>query len=180
MEPLNLVIGVIVVAVFYALMTRRNAPKTDATVKPPKKAQSMPSRPKHFNASRPSAAPPGSAKEFPYADKTLLFYDPSHGNQIEYFAPDGKCYLWYPGNKRALPGHWRMEGDSICFLFGSNTYNPVTGEIGGNWDKRPFQSFAATVEHTADGDVHGLATGRVPYSLPAHPALESVEAAKRE
>jgi hypothetical protein len=175
-EPLNLILGVIVVAVLYAFITRGNAPKTEANGKASQKARSIPSPATHSNASRSS----GSAKrEFPYADKTLLFYDPSHGNQIEYFAPDGKCYLWYPGNKRALPGHWRMEGDTICFLFGSNTYNPVTGEIGGNWDKRPFKHFAATVAHTADGDVHGLATGQVPYSLPAHPALESVEAAKR-
>lgn len=181
MEPLNLILGVIVVAVLYAFITRGNAPKTETTSKPRKKAQPIASPTTHSNGSRSSATPPGSAKrEFPFADKTLLFYDPSHGNQIEYFAPDGKCYLWYPGNKRALPGHWRMEGDNICFLFGSNTYNPVTGEIGGNWDKRPFNHFAKTVARTADGDVHGLATGQVPHSLQAHPALESVEAAKRQ
>lgn len=176
MEPLNLIIGVIVVAVLYAVITRGSTSKTEATSKPRKTQPAT-----HSNASQSFATPPRSAKtEFPFADKTLLFYDPSHGNQIEYFAPDGKCYLWYPGNKRALPGHWRMEGDNICFLFGANTYNPVTGEIGGNWEKRPFKHFAETVAHTANGDVHGLATGQIPHSLQAHPALESVEAARNQ
>jgi hypothetical protein len=108
----------------------------------------------------------------------VLFYDPSHGNQLEYYAPNGRCYLWYPGNRGVVAGEWRAEGEYICFRYGANTYNPVTGEHGGEWERTLLERWGTNIVDAAAGDVCGLATGRLPYNLPRHPGFESVHDAK--
>jgi hypothetical protein len=115
---------------------------------------------------------------FKYRGKTVLFYDPSHGNQLEYYDPNGRCYLWYPGNRGVVAGEWRVEGEYLCFRYGTNTYNPVTREHGGDWERTLLRRWGTDIVDAAPGDVCGLATERIPYCLSRHPAFQSVYDAK--
>jgi hypothetical protein len=99
-------------------------------------------------------ANPGS---FEFSGKTLLFYDLAHGNQLEFLDPDGKCYLWYPGNPGVVVGHWRLDGEYILFQYGSNTYNPVTDTQGGRWEPTPLEVWTANIVDAQPDDVFGLA-----------------------
>jgi hypothetical protein len=117
---------------------------------------------------------------FRYSGKTVLFYDPSHGNQIEYYDPGGRCYLWYPGNRAVVAGDWRMEGEFLYFRYGTNTYNPVTNLQGGDWEQTLLRKWARTIVDAAPGDIFGLATGCIPCRLFPQPRLRSVHDASRK
>lgn len=98
---------------------------------------------------------------------TTMTYSPGHGTQVEYYANDGTNYLWYPGNRVVLPGNWKRDGADLCFRYGGNTYNPVTGHNGGGWECMPYKLQLTVVVDQAKGDIFGLAKRRtVPFSLP--------------
>lgn len=69
---------------------------------------------------------------------TNLSFDPGHGTQIEYVAPNDTSFLWYPGNTMVLPGRWNTvpaqhgQAAQICFDYGPRSYNPVTRVYGGS------------------------------------------------
>lgn len=97
---------------------------------------------------------------------TNMTYEPSHGTQIEYLSPDGKAFLWYPGNARIVTGQWKLEGADICFAYGGNTYNPVTGTRGGAWECMSLRTQQRGLAERAEGDIFGLARRRqVPFTL---------------
>ncbi|WP_437727555.1 SEC-C domain-containing protein [Sorangium sp. So ce861] len=124
---------------------------------------------------RPTAPAKGAERtSFHYSGKTILSYEPSHGNQITYYDRNGRWYLWYPGNRGVVVGEWRVEGQLYWQRSITNSYNPVTKEYGGKWQSRPLQVKTKTFVDSAPGDVFGLATGRLPYRLPAHPQYRSV------
>jgi len=100
-----------------------------------------------------------------YTDRTIIFYEPSHGTQIEYFAPSGDAYLWYPGNTRVVAGKYKIDGNNICFLYGKKTYNPVTRQIGGKWNCRPSFTHRFSAQKACSGDPFKLSTGDIPYRL---------------
>lgn len=101
------------------------------------------------------------------ANKTYYFYGPGHGSQVEYYDAKGRSWLWYPGNDIVLPGHWKADGDSLCFKYTPNSYNPVTGANGATWECTSMASFDKQVRDVAAGDVFGLAKrAKVPFSLP--------------
>lgn len=107
-----------------------------------------------------------SATERP-SDVTVMSYGRGHGTQVEYLGSNGMSYLWYPGNRVVLPAPWKYQKDQICYLYGSNTYNPVTKERGGKWECQPIATSKLTRVETARGDVFGLAKRRaVPFVLP--------------
>ena len=110
---------------------------------------------------------------FKYCGKTLHFYEDSHGNQVEYLDPDGRCYLWYPGNPVVLVGQWRCDESRIYFRYGSETYNPVTGVIGGQWESRPTALWSASVVEAVPGDILEL-DRRLPFVLQPRPAIRSL------
>lgn len=110
---------------------------------------------------------------FPYSAKTVLYYDTSHGNQVEYYDPAGRAFLWYPTNRIALGGEWRMDQGDVCFRY-DNSYNPVTGDYGDDWDCRPLERLSTHIVDVAEGDVFRLSTEHIPYRLPAHPRFSSV------
>ena len=98
--------------------------------------------------------------------KTVFFYENAHGNQVEYFAPDGFAYLWYPGNRVSVPSQWKIEPSllgnaaQICFKYPNRSYNPVTKKFGGKWECRPFFLFESNMNDTKlSGDVFGLSLG---------------------
>lgn len=106
--------------------------------------------------------------------KTVLFFDEAHGNQVEFYDQDGHCFLWYPGNRKAVPGRWVVNGQDICFQYGKNTYNPVTGAKGNDWYCSPIDKWKERVVDTVVGDTFSLSTTGVPYRLPAKPQFESI------
>ena len=99
-------------------------------------------------------------------DKTQLFFGPGHGTQVEYLARGGTSYLWYPGNRVILRGDWKTEGNRICFRYGPNTYNPVTGQRGATWECQSLSDHRRFMTESRSGDVLGLA-GRTkpPFTL---------------
>ena len=98
---------------------------------------------------------------------TNLSFDPGHGTQIEYISPEGGAYLWYPGNSVILPGRWKLDDGRMCFAYGPNTYNPVTGTSGGDWECASVAFYFRPITERAKGDVLGLqGRGRVPFDLP--------------
>lgn len=115
-----------------------------------------------------------AAQAQPVGGYTNMSVDPAHGTQIEYVAAGGKSYLWYPGNTVILEGRWKREGDSICFAYGENTYNPATGTQGGGWECMRFDIYWWVVEERVPADVFSLATRReAPFKLePKRTTLE--------
>ncbi|MDR3376802.1 MAG: hypothetical protein P4L98_24040 [Ancalomicrobiaceae bacterium] len=129
-----------------------------------------------------STAKPADVRRFMH-NVTYRSYTAGHGNQIEYASADGRVHLWYPGNRIILTGHWKTEFRPIsvprlqiacnkpllqlCFAYGENTYNPVTGQHGSGWECAPFAHFAAEHTDVVPGDPLGLATmAAPPFPLP--------------
>ncbi|HKD27265.1 MAG TPA: DUF6438 domain-containing protein [Xanthobacteraceae bacterium] len=106
--------------------------------------------------------------------KTHMTFSAGHGTQVSYLRSDGVEFLWYPGNAVVVRGNWDIVEHTtdppgyadICFQYGANTYNPVTGKMGGNWECRPAHAFARSTVDRSDGDVFGLAKrDAVPFEL---------------
>jgi hypothetical protein len=111
--------------------------------------------------------------EFIYCGQTYHFYEPSHGNQVEYLDSDGRCYLWYPGNAVVLVGRWRCDESRVYFQYGVNTYNPVTGAIGGQWESHAIALWSVSIVESVPGDILGLKRG-LPFVLKPRPAFRSL------
>lgn len=110
-------------------------------------------------------------------------YDPKHGNQVSYSTADGQIYLWYPGNSVILKGEWRACEDTfgvtahgsdtvvlrygvLCFRYGTNTANPVTGVKGNEWQCGAAGMMEASFVSKRDGDIFGLSKAiAVPFPL---------------
>jgi len=105
---------------------------------------------------------------YPQTGNTYLtFSEPGgilggHGFQVSYFDNDGHSWLWYPGNKIALPENWKIEDDNLCFQHPKNTYNPVTKTAGEEFKCQPLSISRNLVISRLEGDVFNLATGSVP------------------
>lgn len=97
---------------------------------------------------------------------TNMSYDSAHGTQVEYLTPNGRAYLWYPGNSVIVAGKWKKTGNQMCFAYGADTYNPATGQRGGDWECMPFRLWWASLTERLKGDVLAL-EGRkaVPFKL---------------
>jgi hypothetical protein len=111
-----------------------------------------------------------------FQNRTRVSYSRDHGTQVTFTAANGKAYLWYPGNNEVLVGDWAIdlarEPSSfrdigrLCFRYGANTYNPATGQAGGNWSCGPIQLVVLGLVDFAEGDPFGLAKRRqVPFVL---------------
>ncbi len=106
--------------------------------------------------------------KFAYCGRTVIFYEPSHGNQVEYLDSDGYCYLWYPENTRIVVGRWRSDDSYIYFRYGFNTFNPVTGIVGGRWEPCPIDGWSTAIVEDFPNDPLGI-TKRIPFVLMRHP-----------
>jgi hypothetical protein len=85
---------------------------------------------------------------------------------VEYLTREGQSFLWYPGNRVILEGRWKEQGREVCFAYGANTFNPVTGNSGGAWECTPAKTFWSGITERAEGDVLGLAErNRAPFRL---------------
>ena len=118
-----------------------------------------------------AAATPAVAAPY-FANRTLMTYDRGHDTQDEYYDNAEHSWLWYPGNKIVLPGMWKMQGASLCFNYGPQSYNPMTGQVGG-WECEPLSLQKQCVVEIVKGDVfHLKGAGRVPFIL--KPARTSI------
>ncbi|MEO0379401.1 MAG: hypothetical protein AAF252_03975 [Pseudomonadota bacterium] len=123
--------------------------------------------------------------------RTLFFSNDGHGTQVEYFADNGRAYLWYRGNRTAVSSRWRTaspetgdipgppipigRGDvAICFKYPSASYNPVTKTSGGAWECRASILFGENVVAIVEGDPFDLASGQLPAVMPKNSTM-SVE-----
>lgn len=115
-------------------------------------------------------------------DRTRNVHDAGHGTQINYTSADGRSFLWYPGNNVILPGAWKVERRPgtvwgtrqdivhVCYRYGPNTYNPVTGSQGTSWECSYAALSLHRVRESATGDVLGLARrSAVPFVLTREP-----------
>jgi len=93
----------------------------------------------------------------------------AHGTQIEYLAADGQTFLWYPGNVAPVKGRWKLQmtryGLEMCFLYGENSRNPITGQNGGQWECDMAAYYLLNRDEIVDGDPLKLAQG-VPFVMP--------------
>lgn len=114
-----------------------------------------------------------SSPNYPQTGQTYLSFGPPEGNplikghgfQVTYFETTDRVWLWYPGNRRALPGAWKLEDADLCFNYGSNTYNPVTKQTGGGFRCGSLRLARNQIVSELSGDAFGIATGSVPYPL---------------
>jgi len=92
-----------------------------------------------------------------------------HGTQIEYFSPDGMAFLWYPGNRRAVPARWKLvKGDAsyaICFMYPKRSYNPLMKQSGGDWKCVSLGFWAREIVEVRSKDIFSLSTGKLPSRL---------------
>lgn len=109
-----------------------------------------------------------------YAGATHLGYSKQHGTQVEFLSPDGRAFLWYPGNRAVVIGAWTAEPNirkdnsgpgAICFRYGPNTYNPVTRQGGGAKNCVPAKWFLHGESGYVRGDPFNLASGRIPFVM---------------
>lgn len=125
------------------------------------------------------------------ADTTIASYDDAHGLQVSYHTADGWVYLWYPGNEQVLAGEYKVSRadmgvqlsgrsmtdlDRLCYRYGPNTFNPVTGRVGGQWECTIGVVAALSYTERMRGDPFRLAVRRaVPFVLPkARTRLQSL------
>lgn len=113
------------------------------------------------------AACQSSSAPLDFKGNTIAFYDGRHGIQIEYYASNGRSYLWYPGNTRTLQGRWqKREADGkVCFKYPSYARNPVENKRLGDWNCKSASSLKAAQRFTCSGDVYNLSSGKIPFVL---------------
>jgi hypothetical protein len=121
-----------------------------------------------------------------YAGKTRMTYSFGHGTQVEYVAPDGRSFLWYPGNRKAVPGRWKVAVDvdepdeiSLCQLYPSASYNPVTRTFGGSWECEDARRALSRTRETLSGDALGLSRSRAPPFVLARDQTSLAELLRR-
>ncbi|WP_170327838.1 hypothetical protein [Ruegeria arenilitoris] len=103
------------------------------------------------------------------AGNTARSFSPGHGTQIEYTDTNGNAFLWYPGNSRIVVGKWRTQNRQgnveVCFLYPQDTLNPVTQEVGGNWECMAAKAAFAFDYERVRGNPFGLKAGSVPVPI---------------
>lgn len=112
------------------------------------------------------------------SDVTTIVKQTGHGIYVEYTAPDGRLYMWYPGNFVTVGGAWGIvesySPPRACFKY-YGAYHGVTGEFEPNECVPAAQTLSnAFVVDKRQGDVFGLSSEGVPYTksagnLPAWP-----------
>lgn len=105
---------------------------------------------------------------YPTSGTTYLNFDLAHGFQVTYLE-NGQSWLWYPGNAAALGGRYeqRVVGgqNAMCWQYGGNTQNPVTGTSGGAFQCQSMIMSQKGNVAKLTGDVFNLKSGSVPYRL---------------
>lgn len=119
-----------------------------------------------------------------YSGYTILYYEPQHGTQIEYYNKNGTSYLWYPDNIRVVSGDWladtnALSRDRICHRYNTRSYNPVTGVRGGNWECSPLDRHQARIQNRIVGDIFDLSSGKIPFVFKGKGKLSIADLARQ-
>ena len=121
----------------------------------------------------PEASPTLETAQTVFSNRTRVTHNSWYGTQIEYHHPDGRSFLWFPGNKSAVPANWEVRPFSfgagsheICWQYPTSSKNAVTGVRGGNWECYPDSVYNADLTSALVGDPFGLASMEVPYQIP--------------
>ena len=106
---------------------------------------------------------------YPQPNTTYLSFSTAHGFQVNYLAPGGKAWLWYPGNQRGVAEEYKLEivsgQQAICWRHPSNSYNPVTQTRGGTFACQNLAFSQRTIVAELLGDPFSLQTGKLPFPL---------------
>ena len=99
-----------------------------------------------------------------------------HGTTVEYFAPDGQVYLWYPGLNEPVVATWEVRGSLvarfICFGYAMRASDLQKGAYQAPECITPQQLYR-TIKETHGTDLFGLSGGTVPHILdPEDASLE--------
>ena len=124
---------------------------------------------------------PASFAQFRDGGHTVLLQHPEQGAQIIFMGPRGKTYLWYGGSSEILEGRYYsgMQENTICFKYGADRYNPITGLPAGRSECTPRSGYSALLQQTIEGDVFDLANRRAaPFLLGR--AKTTLESAARQ
>lgn len=100
-------------------------------------------------------------------NQTKIIYQDGHGVYIEYTAPDGRLFMWYPGNNKVVYGEWGVQKVKnkplMCFKY-FNSYHGVTGEFEPEECINQMQILSqSSVLDLWEGDAFNLASGKLPY-----------------
>ncbi|AUQ46086.1 hypothetical protein PhaeoP72_01793 [Phaeobacter inhibens] len=123
-------------------------------------------------ASYPAATFTVSGMRKRYSGATFLDYSVQHGTQVEYLAPDGRAFLWYPGNTAVVIGQWtvkppvgRSKYARLCWKYGPLTYNPVAQNRGGEFSCVKANRHILAEEEYTRGDPFDLDGSGIPFPL---------------
>ncbi|MBF9032147.1 hypothetical protein HKCCE3408_17240 [Rhodobacterales bacterium HKCCE3408] len=114
----------------------------------------------------PAAAQDPAAVYDLLCGRTAQFYSPGIGTQIEYTAPDGRAFLWFPGQDDVILGTWEVgqmtDGVAeLCYVYEPGSF---TGEDGETFCFTYPGLIADLVEGgLRDGDPYDLMSGEVPF-----------------
>ncbi|MEM9319104.1 MAG: hypothetical protein AAGA70_08860 [Pseudomonadota bacterium] len=102
-------------------------------------------------------------------DRTIHFAD-----QIEFTSYDGRASLWYAGMDEMIVGTWEVvetpDGRiDVCYKYQPGSF----GFADDGLYCHDYARWRETIQAggVRDGDRFGLETGRIPFRLPAFPAL---------
>lgn len=87
---------------------------------------------------------------------------PAFKLHIEYFAPDGTFYLWYPDMPGVLAGEWKTEGKQTCLRVRTANGLPLEGRRADKWDCGSPAGLALDVVSLIPGDPYNLRRGTPP------------------
>ncbi len=106
-------------------------------------------------------------------DRTLHYFDPGVGNQIEFTTADGRAYLWFNGEPDVITGTWEVLEPApgqieICYH-----YDPQATTPAGQTYCHAYGTWLITIQENGirDGDPYGLQNGQIPFLLPRIPRL---------
>jgi len=113
------------------------------------------------------------------SDRTSIVRQEGHGIYVEYTAPDGRFFSWYPLNTSVEKGTWSIADagspPEACFKY-KDSYHPLTGEFEPEECVSAVQLIGSVYEvGSREGDVFELGTKGIPYAktaedLPVWPA----------
>lgn len=102
--------------------------------------------------------------------RTVHYFNPALGNQIEYTAPNGDAFLWHSQTDQLVIGIW--EVNEINLDYGEVCYKYLPGSFS---DLDPGSEFCfdydaliadVPTDGVREGDPYNLASGQMPFPLP--------------
>lgn len=102
--------------------------------------------------------------------RTVHYYNPDLGNQIEYTAADGTAYLWFTGSDKLAIGTWEVTAISldlgeVCYTYQPGSFGPLDTGSTFCWTYQALLDDIPT-SGVREGDPYDLASGTAPYPLP--------------